>query len=283
MIEIQSTGNCADRLGGSDLEAADRTENEIQVCQLSKSFQQDGRTIKAVDGISFNVTGGQVFGLLGPNGAGKTTTLRMILGLIAADSGYAKINGLRSDLQPDLVKQAIGFVSANTGLYQWLTTRETLLFFAGIYGVPDDFAHQRLEELTEQLSMKPFIDQRCGLLSTGQSQRVNLAKALIHDPPIMLLDEPTLGLDVLGSQVVFGYLNLLKERSCAVILSTHRLEQAQRVCDLFGLMDHGKMRLLGDWNQIQSQTQLSSLVDIFVQWSQDQIPASKQPIQAKTF
>lgn len=241
----------------------------IAVHQMNKCFIQDARRIQAVQDLSFQVGTGEVFGLLGPNGAGKTTTIRMILGLVQPDSGYATIDGVRSDQQPDLIKQWIGFVSANTGLYQWLTTREILQFFASIYGVPADIADQRVEEVSEQLAMQSFLDQRCGLLSTGQAQRVNLAKALVHSPPIMLLDEPTLGLDVVGSQVVFDYLELLKTQGSAVILSTHRLEQAQRVCDRLGLMNQGRLRLEGTWDQLAVETGKDSLVDIFVQWKRE--------------
>jgi sodium transport system ATP-binding protein len=239
----------------------------IQIDSLEKTFYTQDRVIRAVDGVSFQVAPGQVFGLLGPNGAGKTTTLRMILGLITPDRGHACIRGIRSDRAPDRIKQLIGFVSANTGLYPSLTARETLLFFASLYGVETAMAQQRLRELAEQLSMGDFLDRRCGVLSTGQTQRVNLAKALIHDPPIMLLDEPTLGLDVLGSQIVFDYLQLLKERRAAVILSTHRLEQAQRVCDCFGLLHRGQLRLTGSWADISAATGETSLVDVFLNWN----------------
>jgi len=238
----------------------------IRIFELRKSFPAPDRTVHAVRGVSFDVAPGEVFGLLGPNGAGKTTTLRMILGLIPSDSGFAQVHGLRSDLHPDAVKQRIGFVSANTGLYPWLTARETLEFFASIYGATPQQTSTRLAELTEQLSMSDFLDRRCGMLSTGQAQRVNLAKALIHDPPVMLLDEPTLGLDVLASQVVFDYLELLKQRQCAVILSTHRLEQAQRVCDRLGLLHEGELRLCGRWSDLARQTGKSNLVDVFLDW-----------------
>ena len=238
----------------------------LQICQLDKSFYAHNQVVHAVQSVSFCVQPGEVFGLLGPNGAGKTTTLRMILGLIPPDSGYAEVDGLRSDQHPDQIKQRIGFVSANTGLYPWLTVRETLRFFASIYGTAPDRIEVRTAELGEQLAMHDFLDRRCGVLSTGQTQRVNLAKALVHDPPVMLLDEPTLGLDVLGSQVVFDYLELLKQRGCAVILSTHRLEQAQRVCDRLGLMHQGQMRLSGTWTEIAATTGYTSLVDAFLDW-----------------
>lgn len=253
-----------------DSEPVGPTE-QIRVQGLNKSFQQGEARVQAVRDLSFSVQQGEVFGLLGPNGAGKTTTIRMILGLIAPDSGYAAINGVRSDQHPEQIKQWIGFVSANTGLYQWLTSRETLLFFASIYGLEADEAEARVEEVADQLSMQAFLDQRCGLLSTGQAQRVNLAKAMIHQPPIVLLDEPTLGLDVVGSQVVFDYLQLLKEQQCAVILSTHRLEQAQRICDRLGLMNRGEMKLEGRWTEIGNATGCESLVDLFVLWNQQAV------------
>jgi len=238
----------------------------LRICHLDKSFQAHDGWVHAVRDVSFEVAPGEIFGLLGANGAGKTTTLRMILGLIPADGGFAEVHGLRSDQAPEQVKQRIGFVSANTGLYPWLTARETLQFFAQIYGTAPDQAAVRLEELAQQLSMGDFLDRRCGVLSTGQTQRVNLAKDLIHDPPVMLLDEPTLGLDVLASQVVFDYLDLLRQRRCAVILSTHRLEQAQRVCDRLGLLHEGRMRLCGTWAELAEQTGCPSLVEIFLGW-----------------
>lgn len=238
----------------------------LRIRNLDKSFQAHDRWVHAVQDVSFDVAPGEIFGLLGANGAGKTTTLRMILGLIPADSGFAEVHGLRSDRSPEQVKQRIGFVSANTGLYPWLTARETLQFFAQIYGTAPDVATARLEELAQQLSMRDFLDRRCGVLSTGQTQRVNLAKALIHDPPVMLLDEPTLGLDVLASQVVFDYLDLLRQRRCAVILSTHRLEQAQRVCDRLGLLHEGRMRLSGTWAELAAETGCPSLIEVFLGW-----------------
>ncbi|MBL8889886.1 MAG: ATP-binding cassette domain-containing protein [Planctomycetaceae bacterium] len=250
----------------------------LRIHRLDKVFETHNQTVHAVQSVSFSVEPGQVFGLLGPNGAGKTTTLRMILGLIPPDSGYAEVDGLRSDRNPDQIKQRIGFVSANTGLYPWLTVAETLRFFASIYGAPADLTEIRLNELADKLAMTDFLDRRCGVLSTGQTQRVNLAKALIHDPPVMLLDEPTLGLDVLGSQVVFDYLELLKQRGCAVILSTHRLEQAQRVCDVLGLMHQGQMRLHGTWTEIARQTGYASLVDIFLAWGRGATDPAKRPI-----
>ncbi len=236
----------------------------IHVHHLRKIFTSAQREIVAVDDISFDVGESEVFGLLGPNGAGKTTTMRMILGLLRPSSGWAEIGGFRSDRDADEVKRQVGFVSATAGVYQWLSGREMLSFFGDVYGLPSAKIDSRIEELTSLLNLREFLDQRCTTLSTGQKQRLNLARALIHDPPVMMLDEPTLGLDVIGSQVIFHYIELLKQQHKAVILCTHRLEQAQRVCSRFGLVHHGKMVMEGTLADLQNQSGHNDLVEIFV-------------------
>src|SRR5262249_49169682 len=156
--------------------------------------------------------------LLGPNGAGKTTTIRMILGLLRPTSGRAAIAGFRSSEFPDEVKRRVGLVSASAGLYQHLTVREMLLFFADLYGGPAGEGRAELDRLSRLLGLQDFLRQRCGTLSTGQKQRVSLGRALIHRPPVLLLDEPTMGLDVLGSQVITEYVAHLRSEGKAVIL-----------------------------------------------------------------
>jgi sodium transport system ATP-binding protein len=155
----------------------------ISAHSLCKQFQSDGRVIQAVDQVSFAVQPGEVYGLLGPNGAGKTTTMRMILGLIKPDSGYAEIDRFRSDRDPDEIKRRVGFVSASAGVYQWLSAREILTFFADVYGLEPDEIEPRIAALGELLSISPFLDQRCATLSTGQRQRVNLAHSPIGAGP----------------------------------------------------------------------------------------------------
>src|SRR5438105_7956034 len=158
----------------------------IVVDQLTKRFPLPaGGSLLAVNRLTFTVEAGEVYGLLGPNGAGKTTTLRMLLGLLRPTSGQAKIAGFGSSQFPDEVKRRVGFVSANAGLYQGLTVREMLLFFADLYGVSTSRAGAELARLTALLGLEDFLHQRCGTLSTGQRQRVNLARALIHRPPVM--------------------------------------------------------------------------------------------------
>jgi sodium transport system ATP-binding protein len=236
----------------------------ISAVELTKRFEHGGQDVLAVDHVSFHVAGGEVYGLLGANGAGKTTTLRMILGLLAPTSGYADVAGFRTLESADAVKARIGFVSTSAGLYQWLTPRELLLFFADLYNVPPHQAEKNVERLAGLFDLREFLDRRSATLSTGQKQRVNLARSLIHDPPVILLDEPTRGLDVLGSKVIFDYIASARKDGKAVIVCTHRLDEAERMCDRFGLLHRGRLMHEGTLAELQSRTGLSTLTDMFL-------------------
>lgn len=236
----------------------------INVRGLVKRFRAGRREVLAVDHVSFVVSAGEVYGLLGPNGAGKTTTVRMVVGLLQPDAGYAEVHGFRTSEATDEVKSRIGLVSAEDGVYPWLTVREMLLFFADLYGVPAAAARRQLEFLAGLLQLEAFVDRRCATLSTGQKQRVTLARALIHDPPVMLLDEPTRGLDVIGSQVVFEYIAHLRRQGKAIIVSTHQLDEAQRLCDRFGLLHQGRLQYEGSLAELRQLTGHESLVEMFV-------------------
>ncbi len=236
----------------------------IVTCDLAKRFQWGGQSVDALKGISFAVSGGEVFGLLGPNGAGKTTTLRIIMGLLRSDNGYAEVGGVRAGPDSAAVRANIGMVSTNDGVYPWLTAREMLLYFADLYSVPLATARTRMQILAQQLQLTKFLDQRCSTLSTGQRQRVILARGLMHDPPVMLLDEPTRGLDVVGSQTVFDFIAHLKDLGKAVLLSTHRLDEAERVCDRFGLLHQGSLMYTGTLKELRAEIQQKHLTDMFL-------------------
>ena len=238
----------------------------IELNQLRKVFGDD---IVAVDGLSLTVGPGEVFGLLGPNGAGKTTTLRMILGLLEPTSGDASIQGCRVSTDPLRMKQLIGLVSASAGLYQWLTPREMLRYFAVGFGLNEKQVRERISELSERMELTSFLDRRCATLSTGQAQRVNLSRALVHDPPVVLLDEPTRGLDVVGAKVVIDFVQLLREAGKAIIVCTHQLEEAERFCDRFGLLYRGKLRYEGTLEELKTETGQPSLVEIFLRLLRD--------------
>ncbi len=249
----------------------------IKVHELYKQFDSGGQKVVAVDGLSFSVAKGEVYGLLGPNGAGKTTTLRMIIGLLTPDFGYAEVAGFRTSEDPDKVKSCLGLVSASDGVYPWLSVREMILFFADLYGVPSETAKERLEHLSKVMEIDGILDRRCIYLSTGQRQRVTLVRALIHDPPVMLLDEPTRGLDVIGSKVVFDYIDLLRGQGKAVMVSTHRLDEAQRLCDRFGLLHEGRLLHEGTLSELQSATGCETLVEMFLSFLNNKQSATAGP------
>ncbi|MGV3483824.1 MAG: ATP-binding cassette domain-containing protein [Planctomycetaceae bacterium] len=235
----------------------------LTVHRLTKTFRLEKGEVHAVDHLSFEVREGEVYGLMGPNGAGKTTTLRMILGLLEPDSGYAEVNGARTDVDANAVKANLGFVSASDGVYSWLTVREMLLFFADLYAMDTAVAAARLEELADLLDIRQLLDRRAGALSTGQRQRVTLVRGLLHDPPVMLLDEPTRGLDVVGCQAIFHYIEHLRSIGKAVVICTHGLDEAERLCDRFGLLHQGSLRYEGTLAELRTQTGQEHLVEMF--------------------
>jgi len=232
---------------------------------LVKTFPTpNGREKRAVDGLSFQVGQGQIYGLLGPNGAGKTTTLRLLSGLMSATSGRAILAGHEVAREPDQVKRVLGFLTANTGLYQRLNSQELLVYFARLHGMPQERATRRADELIEWLGIGPFADLRCGALSTGQKQRVNIARALVADPPILIMDEPTLGLDVLSNRAILAYIRREREQGKTIILSTHYLDEAETMCDRIGLLHEGKLVAEGDLESLQAQSGVKRLSSIFL-------------------
>lgn len=231
--------------------------------ELTKRFQDGENSVLAVDRLSFQVQPGEVYGLLGPNGAGKTTTLRMIIGLLQPDHGSAQVAGFSTTDSPFEVRARIGLVSANDGVYPWLTVREMLLYFAELYGTPLDEAEEQAEWLADVLGFREYLDRRSISLSTGQKQRVTLARALIHRPPVLLMDEPTRGLDVVASRTVFEYIQHAREQGLAVIVCTHRLDEAQRICDRFGLLHRGRIAREGSFEALANETGRSNLVEMF--------------------
>jgi len=237
----------------------------INVDNLVKTFPTaDGPPKVAVDHLSFTAGAGEIYGLLGPNGAGKTTTLRLLSGLLKPDSGRAMVNGIDVQQDPEAAKHAIGFLTANTGLYQRLSPREVLVYFAELHGMSRDAIQARVTELMDWLDMHEFQDQRCGSLSTGQKQRTNIARALIANPPLLILDEPTLGLDVLTNRVILEFIRAERDRGKCILLSTHYLDEAESLCDRIGLLHQGRLVAEGDMDQLRRQTGCGRLTEIFL-------------------
>ncbi|MEZ6033363.1 MAG: ATP-binding cassette domain-containing protein [Planctomycetaceae bacterium] len=251
----------------------------IVAAGLHKTFTTPVGDVHAVNGLSLTVRDGEVFGLLGANGAGKTTTLRMILGLMKPTSGKATVAGFDVASQPELVKRSVALVSASAGLYQWLSPRELMHYFADLYDVTEEQAVLRVQQLTELFDLGSFVDRPCAGLSTGQQQRVNLARSLMHDPPVVLMDEPTRGLDIVGSKRIFDFTARLKEMGKAVVFCTHRLEEAQRLCDRFGLMFRGRLQLQGSLAVLRQQSGRDSITDMFLDLMEQKNSMTEESMQ----
>ncbi|NOX57935.1 MAG: ATP-binding cassette domain-containing protein [Planctomycetes bacterium] len=238
--------------------------------ELCKTFPTPDGTLKnAVDKISLRIERGTIYGLLGPNGAGKTTTLRMLSGLVKPTSGEAIINGNNVADDPFAVKHDIGFLTANTGLYQRLSPRETLYYFARLYALPREQIERRVEHLIDWLDMHTFADLRCGALSTGQKQRTSIARALVGDPVVLIMDEPTLGLDVLSNRIILDFIRREHDEGKTIILSTHYLDEAESLCDRFGLMHEGQLMAEGTLAELQADTGEHKLSSIFLKLFSD--------------
>jgi len=237
----------------------------IKVEGLTKTFSDPKRgTVRAVDGISFNVAGGEIFGLLGPNGAGKTTALRLLATVMKPTSGTAVLAGHDVVREPDQVRRSIGFLSGDMGLYHRLSARETLYFFGELNGMRGEGLKQRIEELFVLLGMKDFADTKVDRLSTGMRQRVAIARTLVHDPPVLILDEPAGGLDVPTARTIEEFILHAREAGKAVILSTHVMEEAEHLCDRIAVLHEGRIKATGTMDQLRAATGKQRLREIFL-------------------
>jgi len=237
----------------------------LEAIDLTKRFFDAKRgEFNAVQSVSFSCSKGEIFGLLGPNGAGKTTTLRMITTILKPTSGTAKINDFDVITQPRQVRKQLGFVSADTGLYERLTPREILTYFGKLSKYPNDKLKSRIDEVTNMLQMDAFIDSRCEKLSTGMRQKVSIARAIVHDPPVIIMDEPTTGLDVLTSQVLHKFILQCKEIGKCVVFSSHIMSEAEKLCDRMAIIHNGQVLASGTLEELRASSGMHYLEDIFL-------------------
>jgi sodium transport system ATP-binding protein len=232
----------------------------VELRDLEKSFGAR----RAVDGLTLEVAAGEIYGLLGPNGAGKTTALRMIAGLLVPTGGHVRVMGIDVARETDAAKGRLGFLTGSTGLYARLTAREVLVFFGRVQGMAPDLLERRIGEVARQLALERLLDRRCEGLSTGEKQRVSVARAVLHDPPVLVLDEPTSGLDVLASRFLRVLVSAERDRGKAVIFSTHYLAEAELLCDRIGLMHRGRLLSEGPPAELRARTGAGSLEEAFL-------------------
>ncbi len=237
----------------------------VRVEALRKSFWDESRgEIRAVDGIDFECRPGEVFGLLGANGAGKTTTLRMLATILKPTGGQASVNGHDVLAEPEAVRRSLGFFSASTALYPRLTGRETLEFFARINRYPADRVGQRVETLIERFGIAEYAGARVEKLSSGMKQKISIARTIVHDPPVLIFDEPTVGLDVMAALEIQRVILELRDEGKSIIFSTHIMSEAEKLCDRIAIIHQGRILALGTLEQHRQATGQHYLEDIFV-------------------
>ena len=236
----------------------------IRVQHLTKTYEDpDGGEVAAASDVSLTCQAGEIYGLLGPNGAGKTTTLRCLATVLTPTSGTATIAGHDLVKDPQAVRRSIGFLSASTGLYARLTPRETLRFFGGLYGLRDVQLDLRVEQVLTMFDITGYADRPNDRLSTGMKQRVGLARAVVHDPPVLILDEPTSGLDPVVSRTVEDAVRALAKAGKCVLFSTHLLSQAEEICSRIGVIGRGRVLAEGTIPELCASTGTANLRDAF--------------------
>ncbi len=236
----------------------------IEVSDLRKAFLgAKGEKVWAVDGVTFQAQKGEILGLLGPNGAGKTTTLRILCTLLKPSGGVARVAGYDVQTEPEQVRRHIGFLSSNTGVYDRMSPRELILYYAKLHQLNSEDAKARSEQLIESLKMEEFADTPGAKLSTGQKQKTSVARALVHDPEVLIFDEPTLGLDVMVQRTVLQTIRELKDRGKCIILSTHIFREVEKLCDRVVIIHKGKVLANDTLDALRNTNQEKDLEEVF--------------------
>ncbi len=219
----------------------------IQLKDLFKSYG----SIKALDGLNLNVPKGTLYGLLGPNGAGKSTALRIICTLLEPDNGEVKVAGRDALIYQREIRRGLGYVAQEVAIDKILTGRELLQLQGDLYHLSKNYKNQRIEELVQRLEMKSWIDRRCGSFSGGMKRRLDLAAGLLHKPELLILDEPTVGLDIESRSVIWGLLKELRDEETTILLSSHYLEEVDELADKMAIIDNGKVIAEGKPNDLK--------------------------------
>jgi len=238
----------------------------IHVRDLRKAYQelQTGEFV-ALDSISFDAMPGQIFGLLGPNGAGKTTALRILSTVLKPTSGTVSVNGFSVLTEPDQVRHQIGFVSTNTAIYDRMTAWELVRYFGQLYGIAEETLQLRMEHLFERFQMNEIRNTLGSKMSTGMKQKVSIVRAMIHNPPVLIFDEATSGLDILVAREVLRTVEQVRDNGKCVIFSSHIMSEVRRLCDQVAILNRGKILAQGSVKELAEQYQQDDLEELFFQ------------------
>ena len=238
----------------------------IEAKDLVKRFRDKNRgEVRAVDHVSFCCRPGEIFGLLGANGAGKTTTLRILATILTPSEGTAVVAGYDVKKEPQKVRACVGFLSTATALYGRLSAQEMVEYFGRLHGLDEPTLRQRINAIFERLEMNDFRDRRCDKLSNGMKQKVSIARTLVHDPSVMIFDEPTVGLDVMAARTIVGFIRECRDRGKTVIFSTHVMREVEKLCDRIGIIHDGRLLAEGTLADLRQRFGKQDLEDIFVE------------------
>lgn len=240
----------------------------IEIKNVSKIFKKWNEKKKAVSfyadqNITFTAKEGEIVGILGPNGAGKTTLLRIIAGILEPTTGQVLFDGKSYQKDEIAIKNNLAFLSGNTKLYDTLTTYELLEMCAKIYQIPQAKIPKSIKDISEKLGLNSFLYQKVGELSTGQTQRVNIARCFIHNPKYYVFDEATTGLDIISSQIILDFIKKEKAKKKCILYSTHYMEEAENICDRVVMIHEGQVLFLGTPKEIKAKTKTTNLRDAF--------------------
>ena len=240
----------------------------ITIKNVTKKFiktnkKKERLEFTAVNDLSFDVLEGEILGILGPNGADKTTLLRMIAGIMTPNKGSITIDDLTYEKNETDIKKMLAYLSGNTKIYGTISPYELLKMCAEIYDVPSNEIDTRIKEISKILNMNSFLYNRIEKLSTGQTQRVNIARCLVHNPKYYILDEATSGLDIITSQIILNFIKREKEKGKTILYSTHYMEEAENICDMIIMINKGKIIATGTPEQIKKETKTTNLRDAF--------------------
>jgi sodium transport system ATP-binding protein len=236
----------------------------IHAVELTKSFDDFRRgSVYALDHVSFDVKPGEIYGLLGPNGAGKTTCLRIFSTVLRPTSGHATVAGFDVAAEPGEVRARIGFMSGNTGIYDRMTAREMVEYFGRLYGLDEDALQKRIDDIFSMLQMHEISDVLGLKMSTGMKQKVSIARTIVHDPPVLIFDEPTTGLDVLVARAVLKAIEKLRDQGKCIVYSTHIMREVEKLCDRIAIIHKGRILAAGTVAELEAEHDEPDMEELF--------------------
>ncbi|MDX1931679.1 MAG: ATP-binding cassette domain-containing protein [Capsulimonadales bacterium] len=256
----------------------------IEVKEIGKTFQDKKRgEVVAVENVTFTAHPGEIFGVLGPNGAGKTTLLRMLATMLQPTHGTALIMGHDVRTAPEKVRENIGFLTGSAGLYERLTPREMLTYFGELNGLRSDVIAARIREVCATLEMEEFIDRRADKLSTGQKQRTSIARAILHNPPVLFFDEPTSGLDIMAARTVVRFIRRCRNEGRTVLFSTHIMSEVEALCDRIAIIYQGKVAAIGTLAELRDRTGETLFENVFLKLIGETPDVASEPFGTTLF